>query len=504
MKKRIFPLIFRILFVRGEINTIPFDKDCSSSKEFDYAGLVCSDETSICPPTSLRTRIDCSLNSMRQGTCQDVSCSPRCSSSHAVSKDQNQCVPCSGIASLYDEPVFDDESNQCTCNNPTKSLASSTPVVTKRLVEIYNDTGLPISYDCLRCPDGTAVITAELYEDNQHYYSTAGARYTADPTICAACPHPRMYFDTDYNCKCQDGYILTGEASLGPQSCIERLPTVASGYEKAIFTSPVDDFTLNSLVYSHYYLKSASQCEYFQNSSGHGTLQSCQALGNLCVLNMYNEDSAACKQYLTIAQLRTGTYHNQEDWKQTLPWLYYSGDAGDVMNDRGIKMKMAFRDEDAGFSTELSFKLAKYNLDGKFVGMEDLANQLKYCSNENGSVDWTRFGQSHRLQYSCDLTNLVEEDMFFYDMYVVDQSSEACKDTNDFECLYPVPVLNRNLVERDAFPNMNISPLDELNDRYTRRFFLFDNQVWLITFQLLLMSSTASCAHLISLSISLV
>jgi hypothetical protein len=286
-----------------------------------------------------------------------------------------------------------------------------------------------------------------------------------------------MYFDSDYQCKCKDGYILVGEASLGPQSCIERFPTVASGYEKAVFKSPEYDFTLDSLVYSHHYVKSAAECEYFQGSSGE-SLQSCQALGNLCVMSMYDEDSAACKQYLKIAELRLGSYHNQEDWKKTLPWLYYSGEANDVTNDKGIKMKLAFREENVDFSISLSFKLAKYNLDGSFVGMEDLANQLKYCSDGNGSVDWLSFGKSHRLQYSCDITSLAEEDMFFYDMHVVDQSLEACqRDTNDFECLYPVPILNRNLAEKGAFPNMNLSTLDESNDMYTRRFFLFDNQV---------------------------
>ena len=67
--------------------------------------------------------------------------------------------------------------------------------------------------------------------------------------------------------------------------------------------------------------------------------------------------------------------------------------------------------------------------------------------------------------------------MFFYDMFLVDDKQQSCKeDSGNVECLYPVPIVNRNFVERKAFPNMNLSIMDEGNDRHTRRFFLFDNE----------------------------
>eukprot|EP00956_Cyclotella_meneghiniana_P018767 scaffold31598_cov74-Cyclotella_meneghiniana.AAC.5 len=476
------------LLVQSEINSIALNTACSPSSVFDIAGLVCIDceeglqpvnnefsSACSCPPALSETHEECSIDSLWQGTCRGVTCVTDISLSE-------RCL-------AGDSTKYDSESNQCGCNNPLKSLPTGTSIATKKLVEINDDnTGSPIGYDCVRCPGGTAVITADLFEDGQQYHSTAGVKYPADPTICVSCPDHNMIFDMDYECHCMEDFILIGEASIGQQSCIERYPTISSDdFSKAVFRHPVVtggtfdgegyDFTLNSIIYSHYYLRSASLCEFFQSASDK-SLEACQTLANLCVMSMYDEDSAACKQYSTIQQRRILTYHNQEEWKKTLPWLYYAGDAEEVVDDRGIQMKMAFNAENNA-STEISFKLAKYKLDGTFVGLEDLTNQFQYCakSGDEDDIKWKRFGVGHRVEYVCDTNKLAANEMFFYDMYIVDDSKQSCKGgTGNFDCLYPVPVVNRNFIESNAFPNMNLSTLDEANDRHTRRFFLFDNQ----------------------------
>jgi len=68
--------------------------------------------------------------------------------------------------------------------------------------------------------------------------------------------------------------------------------------------------------------------------------------------------------------------------------------------------------------------------------------------------------------------------MFFYDMYLVDNDLEAdCTDMEiGGECLYPVPVLIRNLREGSQRPNANFAKKEEVDDTFARRFFLFDNQ----------------------------
>ena len=75
--------------------------------------------------------------------------------------------------------------------------------------------------------------------------------------------------------------------------------------------------------------------------------------------------------------------------------------------------------------------------------------------------------------------------MYFYDMYLVDEGDtstiSSCNnqqnndDSIDSECLYPIPVLNRNFIQGLTTPNMNRIKEDSVDDRYTRRFFLFDN-----------------------------
>ena len=81
------------------------------------------------------------------------------------------------------------------------------------------------------------------------------------------------------------------------------------------------------------------------------------------------------------------------------------------------------------------------------------------------------------MEYSCSVDDLSSKKMFFYDMYIIDEVNDCLNLGEAYECLYPVPVLNRNLVEDGSFPNMNMERRDELDDKMVRRFFLFDNEV---------------------------
>jgi meckelin len=192
-------------------------------------------------------------------------------------------------------------------------------------------------------------------------------------------------------------------------------------------------------------------------------------------MSVYDEDTAPCKQLEAISQRRVETYRNQEDWAYTLPWLYYRDEADYITNDRGINMDVSFRAK-VNSVNFLSFKLAKFTVNGTFVGMEDLTNQFEFCRNFLGKDDQNQwaFGRSYRNSYPCSVNSLLTKDMFLYDFYLADESSESCShDSLQHDCLYPVPVLNRNLVKDNKFVNVE----DDVDDMYTRRFFLFDNQV---------------------------
>ncbi|KAL9181414.1 hypothetical protein ACHAXT_010219 [Thalassiosira profunda] len=486
------PLLLLLRQSSSEVTTVQLPRSgCPAPQVFDTSGLACVDcqqglgpldaEVCGCPANALQAEVDCATDSLWEGNCVGIACSTECSQSSQVpSLDKRTCIPCSNSA------AFDTATNQCTCNNPAKSSASDTPVATQRLVEVPDDSGKPLRKDCVPCLEGMAVITEELYEAGQDYFVAAGRKYTADPSACASCPDPRMFFDTDYSCVCEDGYLLAGEASVGEQSCLKNAPSVAGPYTRVRFQS-LDligdkstesyDFTLESITFSHLYQRAAGDCEHFDGSSA-SSLQACQALGNLCVMSMYDEDAPACRQFEAILQRRVETYHDQEDWKVTLPWLRYSDDAESVANDRGVRTKVSFHPEDDRTNV-LSFKLAKYTVNGTFVGLEDLANQFEYCYRSTRGYDdlnhthWLTFGNTYRQEYSCSIDDLLEKETFLYDLYLVDEGSDAC--SGDSECLYPVPVLNRNLASDGKFPNVNQRLDDELDDIYTRRFFLFDN-----------------------------
>ena len=184
-------------------------------------------------------------------------------------------------------------------------------------------------------------------------------------------------------------------------------------------------------------------------------------------------------------------YRGQEDWKAFMPWLYYIDDSEDVVEDRGIKMKMAFREhEDHEYI--MDFRVAKFALNGEYLGIEKLTNQFMYfgltppiVDNQYlDRVDWLRFGNSMRHEYKCNLNFLLRVDMYFYDMYIVYRYNGSCDGwNNNGECLYPIPVLIQNFVEGGSHPNQNQIAADESDDRYTRRFFLYDNMVRQFSFE---------------------
>ena len=84
---------------------------------------------------------------------------------------------------------------------------------------------------------------------------------------------------------------------------------------------------------------------------------------------------------------------------------------------------------------------------------EELGTTLSYCTKDapnsgNGggtstSTKWQVFGASGTSTWQCDLSTLVDQDQYFYDLYYEDRSGD----------LYPVPVRLTQYSESGAFPN---------------------------------------------------
>ena len=433
---------------------------------------------------------------MRGGLCLDIMCTTKCSDLYLAPSENNlTCITCShgNITHNLDDTLatFDGTVGDCTCNNPQPSLSSGfKPVSSRKLVEMFDPaTGLSIKKECVQCPLNSAVISNDVLGFEEGYHVTAGASYPSNPYECVHCPDPNMYFDLNYQCKCIDGFYVTGETSIGPQKCLKHNPTYTSNYDSVQFPFinqriKSDEFTtisLKSIIFSHYYLTAASLCE-FPRSDSLGissSLNACQTLANLCVMTYYDETSRPCAQYQFITSKRISSYHDNDNWKIMMPWLYYNQNVEDIVEDRSIQMTIGFQEE-IGLHHTLTFKMAKYSMNGTLVGLESLTSQLMYCSSlfqdDKISEENLKFGYSWSREFRCRLDDLMSREMFFYDLFLVDKDCDS-EDTSH-DCLYPIPILNKNYIRKgDSLPNRNSFFGDESDDEYTRRFFLFDNLV---------------------------
>lgn len=130
----------------------------------------------------------------------------------------------------------------------------------------------------------------------------------------------------------------------------------------------------------YYYLKAAMNCQRYKDPQG------CQTLANLCVISMYNYVSVACKLYKQITVRsnlpQANSFYPDNGFKTGIPWIYYERAATEVIqaNNR-IKFRVSFHEinDKLGIRNRLHLKLAKYDIDGRFYGFEDLSDQLLIC-----------------------------------------------------------------------------------------------------------------------------
>eukprot|EP00520_Triparma_pacifica_P017541 CAMPEP_0118665276 /NCGR_PEP_ID=MMETSP0785-20121206/18528_1 /TAXON_ID=91992 /ORGANISM="Bolidomonas pacifica, Strain CCMP 1866" /LENGTH=1102 /DNA_ID=CAMNT_0006559375 /DNA_START=139 /DNA_END=3444 /DNA_ORIENTATION=- len=420
----------------------------------------------------------------------DFTCTDTCSvKGWSVATDGVTCAKCEPGDSANN--LYDTTSKDCQCTQPGTTDADGA-VITYKLVEKYNttDSAEYSTYkECELCPTGTAVIETAT--------TTAGVSYTPDRYVCASCPDENMYFDASFVCQCPTGMQKVGRETEGTQKCVINNMNAETDVEfYAIETEPYSGIatgtdTVASDAMSHYfdyaYYKCAKAAVAFLTKD---VQEACQTLANLCVMNMYDEDHDTCDYYDTIKNTRLIEYYNDIDgWKEALPWITYKEAPKTIRENRGIEMQVSF-EELTGYTHKLRYKLFKYALNGTFVGVEDLGTQFTYCGmatpnteyggGDTSSTKFLKFGTGQKTVYQCDLEVLALEEMFFYDMYVVDEGNTDCVGSgqvaSEGDCLYPVPILIRNLRLNAAFPNANQEPEEEIDDVFVRRFFLHDNE----------------------------
>merc|ERR1719197_1779220 len=115
-------------------------------------------------------------------------------------------------------------------------------------------------------------------------------------------------------------------------------------------------------------------------------------------------------------------------------------------------------------------------MNGTYLGISSLTTEFFYCkmptpfTDEGGgssiSTKWLQYGYNEKIEYICDISSLFTKETFFYDLYILDKSSET---------FYPVPVRVRNLISEDGEEvNANLNPKTTGDDVFVRRFFLYD------------------------------
>lgn len=82
-----------------------------------------------------------------------------------------------------------------------------------------------------------------------------------------------------------------------------------------------------------------------------------------------------------------------------------------IQSSERIQFRVSFSSHNAklGLTNRLSFKLAKYDINGTFFGFEELSNQLMICDMPAEEVDRV-FGIGNTVQSQCviDLSQLID------------------------------------------------------------------------------------------------
>ena len=163
-----------------------------------------------------------------------------------------------------------------------------------------------------------------------------------------------------------------------------------------------------SLTLKHFFVNATAHCYFYRGPESNAN---CQALANLCVLQLYDPTAAACAAFTELEKLRLSGPNavGNPGWRSRLPWLHYEGTAEAVRGDEGgIGMELALsKDAVKAHSANLTFYLSVTALSGSWLGLQELDTQLLYCGApppNTSSGECTHAHQHHPQQWlSCRL-----------------------------------------------------------------------------------------------------
>jgi len=109
-------------------------------------------------------------------------------------------------------------------------------------------------------------------------------------------------------------------------------------------------------------------------------------------------------------------FYKDQNWKLGLPWLYYDRKATEVLNEaKRVKFRASFGYERRGIGiiNKFKYKLAVFDLEGTFLGWQDLSEQLLLCRTSTSTVEkLLSFGTTLSSSCNYDLSKLISQNKF--------------------------------------------------------------------------------------------
>ncbi|XP_010617929.1 meckelin isoform X1 [Fukomys damarensis] len=326
--------------------------------------------------------------------------------------------------------------------------------------------GLTAEGKC-HCPTGHILVerdvngsllsqaTCVLCDGNENSFTIANAL----GNTCVRCEP--TFINASRSCECSEPNILTGALCFSSSGRFP--PRVISAARQG---EPGMSFI--SEWFAKYLQSAAAACWVYTN------LTSCQALGNMCVMNMNSYDSAldACWLFQFIFENTAGlsTVHSISFWRQNLPWLFYgdqSGLAPQILSSTPLPTNFSFKGQSQ--TTELKFVAASYDIRGNFLKWQTLeGGVLQLCPDTEARLNAAySFGTTYQQNCEISLSKILTDfpTPVFYDIYL------EYTDENEQQNIWAVPVLNLNLQHYKMFVNQDSSSSKWL---LTRRIFLVD------------------------------
>lgn len=337
--------------------------------------------------------------------------------------------------------------------------------------------------DKTECTCGDLQAIVELSSDGEYYDQKQCVLCSEDSYQgpgsygCQSCPSKGMNRTAanDYQCECDSdqSYLPAGSgcvlssaiAPIEAQYTRNRARQVLYTENKG--STGTGLYTLDgSDTFDYFYYKSADGCR------NHKSIQDCQALANLCVLQLYNMQTVVCQLFRDLVATVTeqaSEANPDPGWKKGMPWLYYLSDPSDIV-DRKAEMTVTFDTSSSDKVGLLEFKLAKYHMDGRFLGFLNLTDQLVLCPHSAQDTErYRRFGTNVKIECTMDVSLFVDmEDTFFYELYLVDDGSEG----EAGKVLRDVPI--RIINYRDE-SGSSVNDGSQSSWQLVRRFYIYDN-----------------------------